>query len=574
MRIDGRGYKAYKDIRGAYRATTHSLHIDHVQGDPFAEPSKLRVRVPQQVAAIPKGLHSNRVRRIALQDVLTREFADVVQRTRSRSRGSGKSGLILVDTGRQEVLERTSCLVTEGFVEIRLQVGLPAAGRSVLGREAERLLTEVLLQLVEQSLLWANLPQGDIARFVDCVENQEHVRAQLAEMNAVAFVADGSNLPRADGVSDRPMAVDRSTLFGSPKSLRVMMPLLHEIDWDGHRVSSLSGMAIPAGVTLIVGGGYHGKSTLLKAIERGVYPHVPGDGREYVVTRGDAVKIRAEDGRRVERTDISAFINNLPQKRSTLSFCSDDASGSTSQAANITEALESGSRLLLLDEDTCATNFMMRDARMQELVRREQEPITPFVDRVREMYNAARMSTVLVMGGCGDYFDAADTVIQMTEFVPADVTEKAKCIAAQHATGRCVEAVTPWGLGSRRVPLRSGFDASRGRRDVKIQTRGPDKIVFGRHDIDLRAVEQIVDPSQTGAIAMAIHYASQHLVDDERSLPDILDRLEDILTHEGLDVLDPWCRDGEHPGNLARFRRYELAAAMNRLRTLTIASNR
>ena len=574
MRIDGRGYKAYKDIRGAYATPTHSLHIDHVQGDPFAEPSKLRVRVSHDVAGIPRALFSNRVRRIALQDALTRLFADAVQRSGSRSRGSGKSGLVLVDAGRQEVLERTSCLITDTFVEMRLQVGLPAAGRSVLGREAERLLTTHMADLVSDAMLWANLPYGDVERFVDCVENQEHLRDQLSSIEAVAFVADGSNLPRADGATDRPMPADRSRLFRSPESLRVSLALRHEIDWCGERIGTISGMAIPNGVTLIIGGGYHGKSTLLKAVERGVYPHVPGDGREYVVTRADAVKIRAEDGRRVERTDISAFINNLPQKRSTRSFCSDDASGSTSQAANIAEAVESGSRLLLLDEDTCATNFMMRDARMQELVRREQEPITPFVDRVREMHDRLDVSSVLVMGGCGDYFDVADTVIQMTEFEPSDVTDAAKQIAKRHTTGRQVETDAPLSMTSHRVPLRSSFDASRGRRDVKIQTRGVDIIIFGRHDIHLRSVEQIVDPSQTRAIAMAIHRASETLVDDELLLADVLCRLDETLHREGLDCLDPWGHDGEHPGNFARPRVYEIAAAINRLRTLRIADNR
>lgn len=574
FRIDGRGYKAYKDISGSYMADAHTLHIDHVQGDPFAEPSKIRLRVQHDVSQIPRDLYSNRVRRIALQDLLTRRFSETILKANNRSRGSGKSGLIFVDAGHQEVLERTSCLVTDEFVEIRAQIGLPAASRSVLGREADCLLTTVLADLVAGAMLWENLPQADVELFINCVENQEHVRDQLRAIGAIAFVADGAILPRASGATDKPMAIGDAVGFRSPDSLQTTVSLLYPIQIRGKQVDAIAGMAIPEGVTLIVGGGYHGKSTLLKAIERSVYPHVPGDGREYVITRRDAVKIRAEDGRRVHRVDISGFINNLPQQRSTREFCSEDASGSTSQAANIAEAIEIGSKLLLLDEDTCATNFMMRDARMQELVQREQEPITPLVDRVRELYTSFGVSSILVMGGCGDYFDVADTVIQMTEFMPSDVTDRAKTIAERHVTGREVEVAGAFESIVSRIPQRSSFDASRGKRDVKIDARGLDRIVFGKHDIDLRGLEQLVDPSQTRAIGDAIHYACEHLMAGEVSLANVVEQLEFLFDQHGLDFLAPLGREGEHPGNYARPRRFEIAATINRLRTLSVTIDR
>jgi predicted ABC-class ATPase len=331
---------------------------------------------------------------------------------------------------------------------------------------------------------------------------------------------------------------------------------------------SIEGLGVRKGVTLIVGGGYHGKSTLLDAIERSVYPHIPGDGREWVVGDRDLVKIRAEDGRRAEKVDIDAFIRNLPQGRSTTAFESDDASGSTSQAASLVEALEAGASGLLLDEDTSATNFMVRDARMQALIQKEHEPITPFVERVRELHERLGVSTVLVMGGCGDYFDTADTVIALRDFLPLDVTHEARNIAANASSSRRTEAANPLGEIAHRIPLRGSIDASRGHKRVAIRASSLDRIEFGREEIDLRGVEQLVDTSQTRAIASAIYFAAERLIDDHRTLRDVLDELDELFDDRGLDELDPFYRAGHHPGNYARPRRFEIAAAINRLRSL------
>ncbi|MDP6559575.1 MAG: ABC-ATPase domain-containing protein, partial [Candidatus Binatia bacterium] len=416
-RIDGRGYKAYKEIQGAYDFGQFILYTDHVQGDPFASPSKVRVRVAQDAALIPKGLFGNKIRCVVLQDWLARGIHAAIRRMVRGSRGTGGSGGISIDAGAQEVLERTAVLVTGDWVEARLEVGLPAAGRTVLGRQAVAILCDEIPEIVKSSLFWDRLPQKEGREFVECVENQEHIRRQLEPSGLVAFVADGAILPRESGASDRPHSGAQAVPFKSPDSFRVTIELPNPVR-GGER--SISGMGIPRGVTLIVGGGYHGKSTLLRALERGVYPHIPGDGREYVVTCADGVKIRAEDGRRIEQVDISPFISDLPYGRSTSAFSTEDASGSTGQAANIIEALEMGATVLLLDEDTSATNFMVRDARMQALVDKKNEPITPFLDRVRELYEKIGVSTVLIMGGCGDYFDVADAVIMMREYLPCD----------------------------------------------------------------------------------------------------------------------------------------------------------
>jgi len=573
-RIDRRGYKAYHDIAGDYRIDwCITLHIDHVQGDPFAAPSKVRLRVTQSEAAFPPSLFDTRVRRIALTDYLARRVDAAIQRFAKGHRGSGKSGHIDIDAGGQEVIERTSVRVTDGFVEARIQVGLPAAGRSVLGREAAAMLCEELPDIARHALTWDATPRDTCESFVCCIHNQEAIRDQLPGRGLVAFLADGSVLPRQSGATDRPLR-DQAIPLQSDPTLRVSFELPNPVQGPDGPTRTIHGLGIPQGVTLIAGGGYHGKSTLLQALQRGVYPHIPGDGREYVVTDPHAVKIRAEDGRRVENVDISAFIGQLPQGRSTTGFRSEDASGSTSQAANIVEAIEVGARVLLLDEDTSATNFMVRDARMQALVHKDHEPITPFLDRVRELHDRFRVSTVLVMGGCGDYFDVADTVILMRDYQPTDVTERAHRITEDHPTQRRPETRAPLEALADRLPVAESFDASRGKRSVKIDAKAVDQILFGEEIIDLRFVEQLLDRSQTRAIGYATHRAASHHMDGSLRLCEVLDAVDAELDERGLDELDPFRRGDHHPGNFARARRHEIAAAINRLRTLRVRRRR
>lgn len=568
-RIDGKGYKAYKDIEGVYDFDAFILAIDHVQGDPFAAPSKIRVRVPQNMAHIPSPLFNTPVRCIALQDYLSRLAKQAINDTAQGKRGMGKSGMISIDTGNQEVLQRTAVIIKPQWVEARLHIGLPASGRTILGRQAQAMFCEELPKIVDYSLRWHNLPQEEGEEFVACVENQEFMRAQLDKLGLVAFIADGSILPRKSGASDQPLTND-AIPFVSPESLRVTLSLANPLSHRPNK-SSISGMGIPKGVTLIVGGGYHGKSTLLHALERSVYPHLPGDGREYIVTSRDAVKIRAEDGRRVEKVNISPFINNLPYQRSTTAFSSDDASGSTSQATNIIEALEVGAQVLLVDEDTSATNFMVRDARMQALVHKDHEPITPFLERVRELYDRMGVSTVLVMGGSGDYFDVADTVLMMRDYLPYDVTAEAKHIAKDYPTQRSDETSTPFQRIIERIPLAESFDPSRGKREVKIDTKADDLILFGTEPIELRCVEQLADLSQTRAIGYAIHLAAERFMDGKATLREVVKMIERFFDEHGLDSLDPFHRGEHHPGNFARPRSHEIAAAINRMRTLQMS---
>jgi len=559
--IDGRGYKAYEEIEGSYDLRACVLFVDHVQRDPFASPSRLRVHVSRDASGLPRDLATNKVRRIAAQDYLARAFRRAIARhARGAGRGSGQSGRIAIDAGGQEVLERSAVGINDERVEARFTVGLPAVGRRVLGREAAAMLLQELPRIVDDALLARALDAEALRHHLDVVEDQDVLRRALDERGLVAFAADGSVLPRRSGIDDRPLATAEVVPLCAPLELRVTLTAPHR--------GEVTGLGIPRGVTLIVGGGFHGKSTLLTAIERGVYDHVPGDGREYVVTDERAVKIRAEDGRRIAQTDISPFIRNLPFGKETVRFSTDNASGSTSQVAGIMEALEVGARVLLMDEDTSATNFMIRDARMQMLVAREHEPITPFVDKVRQLADEHHVATTLVMGGSGDYFDVADTVIMMKAYRPLDVTRRCREIAGSCARLRQFEGGDAFGALPARRPLAASFDARRGKRDVKISTRDRRAILYGTTLLDLAALEQLVDGSQTRAIGLALHYFARHLAEDAASLRAALQELDRRLECEGLDVLSP------HPllGDLARPRIDEIAAAINRLRSLRVAA--
>lgn len=553
--LDSRGYKAYKQIKGEYDFSEFTLIIDYVQGDPFAAPTQCSVLIPQAIAKFPPELYSSLSREIALRDYLSREFSRVAKEF-SGFRGTGKSGLIQGIEPAQEVFERTAVFIDDADLEVRFWVGLPAKGRSILGRQAEEMLCYDLPQIVKQSLLYPSLNGESIKQHVETVEDAEWIRGELDKRGLVAFVANGSILPRRSGIDPRPLT-ENVVPFVAPPDL--------EVSFDCPNHGRITGMGISKGITLIVGGGYHGKSTLLKAIELGVYNHLPGDGREWVITDANAVKIRAEDGRSISSVDISPFINHLPQGQSTQQFCSNNASGSTSQATNIIEALEVGATALLLDEDTSATNFMIRDRRMQQLIHKDKEPITPFVDKVRQLYRDHGVSTVLVMGGSGDYFDVASTVISLENFQPHDVTARAKEIAAMHQADRVLEGGEEFGKITPRVPVPDSIDASRGKRSVTIKVRDTAVLGFGTEDIALTGVEQVVEPSQLRAIALGILYGKEKYGDLNLSLNDLLTRVMADIEADGLDILS------EYPqADLAYFRRFELVAALNRLRTLKI----
>ena len=551
--IHSRGYKAYKQIKGSYQFEDYILIFDTIQGDPFAHASRIRVRVPQKKAGFPEDTYKNPSRRKALEDFLNREFYRL-SRSYTRVRGTGSSGLISIDQPTQQVLKRSSVVIDEEAVEIRATAGLPAKGRRIDAPVAEQMFFSELPRIVSAALIYKNLDSSALYRHIETVEDADYLRGLLDSLGLVAFVAEGSVLPRASGVDQRPLK--DAVVFQSPPELRVEVRLPNR--------GPLKGMGVPEGVTLIVGGGFHGKSTLLDAIKLGIYDHIPGDGREFVVSRPETVMIRAEDGRRVESVDISPFIKDLPYGKSTNEFCTENASGSTSQAANIMEALEIGARVLLVDEDTSATNFMIRDHRMQELISKKDEPITPFIDKVRLLYRDYDVSSIIVIGGSGEYFDVADRVICMKAYRAEDCTERAKEIARRYQKERRSEGGEFFGRLPARVPLSKSLDPRKGKRAVKVAAKTLHTIAFGRELIDLSAIEQLVSVSQTRAIGDAMVYAMKYM-DGKSCLKEVIYSVMKDIEENGLDVLSDIPK-----GDYAEFRSFELAAAINRLRSFRV----
>ncbi|CAM3725172.1 ABC-ATPase domain-containing protein [Alkalicoccus chagannorensis] len=548
--MDNKSYRALKSIQGTYEeASGRKLHIDYVQGDPFAAPSRIRVSFPLSSTPVESNHFDTTARRTAVKHYLTSSFEKTRRKQQTSVGGTGKSGMVMIDTPGPEMLDRSSVYIDQDRVEFRISCGIPAKGRKILGKQAAQLLTELIPETAEQTL--RELDMHGLQRIIKLADDQVLLRQKMKENNLVAFAADGALLPRESGASSKPMK-GSVIPFQSPEAFRFTFSLS-----DG---SSISGMGIEKGVTLIVGGGYHGKSTLLQAFEHGVYNHEPGDGREYVLADASAVKIRAEDGRSIRNVNISPFINELPMGKKTETFTSADASGSTSQAANIVEAMEAGASTLFIDEDTSATNFMIRDARMQKLVSRDKEPITPFIDRVRQLFDEKGISTILVLGGSGDYFDVADRVIMMDEYIPYDVTERAAQLTDEFRTIRSMEGEAAF-PGSLERPFHADVINKKLDQKGKIQARGLHQISIGKTPLPLHDVEQLVSSSQTETIAAVLKWAGKQ---SPRPLTQLLDDCMNLIEKDGIDAVSPF---QGHPGSLAMPRRYEIAAALNRIRS-------
>ncbi len=556
--IDHKGYPAYKDLKGQYNFGDYVLSIDHVQGDPFASPSRLSVRVEKAKAGFPAAYYDTKAKRITLQDHLTRLFGRQVAGGSFQAKGSGKSGLLSVSRCGQQVLERTAMRVKDGDLVLRFEAGFPANGRTINARELEKMLFDILPDCVRRSLYYGKIDKEKLRQAICLCEDQQYIRQCLTERKLCAFIADGSILPRESGVSERPMK--NGVPFRSPESLRITLDLPNK--------GAVSGMGIPQGITLFVGGGYHGKSTILQALQNGVYDHIAGDGREFVITDASAFKLRAEDGRSVTGVDISPFIKNLPNRKDTVHFSTEDASGSTSQAANLMEALESGSSLILIDEDTSATNFMVRDRLMAQVITPGEEPITPFISRVRGMYEDLGVSSVIVAGSSGAFFHMADTIIQMKEYVPIDITQKAK-----EAAAACEDMGAEDADDARKFPPFNrkrcpGPDMALRKEDrIKMKAMGTSEISICKENVELRYLEQLKDQEQSMALAYLLKYAQLKMMDGRKDLRQIGDLLEEQLDGSGLESL---FERGDVSSQLARPRKQEILACINRYRKLKI----
>ncbi len=554
--LNGKDYSAYQSLKGRHDYSNFSLFINQIPKDPYAPAHTgiYRVRVKTSDTGFHDTMTNSPIRRIAFRDFIARVFFNNCSRLSKGRRGTGNSGIITIAEPGQCILERSSVVLNDEYLEVRFFIGLPANGREIDSQLADKMLFEELPSIVLASLFLDSLDPEQIYNHVKTAEDSESLRNALTEKGLIAFVAEGSILPRRSGVDERPLESDNAMRFRSPDSMRFEMDLPNR--------GKITGMGIERGITLIVGGGYHGKSTLLQALEQGVYNHIPDDGREFVVSLPDSVKIRASSGRYVSNVDISFFLQNIPSQRDTISFATENASGSTSQASSIMEAIEASASVFYMDEDTCAANFMVRDKRIQELVSKEEEPITSFVDCVRPLYDQMKISTVLVMGGSGDYLDAADRVIQLKEFLPYDITGRAREVARMYPTGRSDELLRSLSISIERCPIGSNVNPCNEYGHIRIAAPNIDELIFGTNAVDLSDVEQLVEKAQTKAIGLAIH-AFLDRMDGNTSVKEMIDIVIGLVREKGLDYLD-----SNLTGDIAIFRAIEFAAALNRLRGL------
>ncbi|ENM4032970.1 P-loop domain-containing protein [Vibrio parahaemolyticus] len=534
-KIEKQNYRAYQQIKGQYDFTDFTLFIDHVQGDPYASASRFRATRAWSLTGLEWLKNESPAFQRAARDFIARSFEQFAK----------QENTVSIALNGQTVLDSTAVLFTEEGIELRFRVNLPAEGRSVLGKKANNILTFHLPKFIRRATLERELDKEAMVKHCQVVEDQSALREQLEAHNLVAFVANGSVLPRIAGNCDLPMK--EAVEFTAPESLQVTLHAPNK--------GYVTGLGIPKGITLIVGGGFHGKSTLLNAIERSIYDHIPGDGREYIVTDQKAMKIRAEDGRCVHHLNLSNYINHLPMGKDTADFSTQDASGSTSQAAWLQESIEAGATSLLIDEDTSATNFMIRDERMQALVAKGDEPITPLVDRIGQLRDELDISTIIVMGGSGDYLDVANTVIQMHDYQAVDVTEKAKQVIAQHPTQRhneseeSLQTFRPRALN--RVALMNILTDGK----FRVSAKGKDSLRFGKEFTDLSALEQIESADEVNAIGWLWFQLAQLPGWCNNPAKDI----EEMLSGE-------WHASLPKQGDLAKPRTLDVMAALNRMR--------
>ena len=534
-KLEKQNFRAYQQIKGQYDFADFELHIDHVQGDPYASSSRFRATRAWSLTGLDWLKGKSYEYQVAARDFIARSFSELAKQETTVS---------IALTG-QTVLDNTSVVFTEHGIEIRFRINLPADGRSILAKKAINIITFYLPKFIRRATLERELNIEAMIKHCEAVEDQDALRAQLEENNLAAFVANGSVLPRIAGNCDLPMK--GAVPFAAPESLSVTLNTPNQGD--------VIGLGIPKGITLIVGGGFHGKSTLLNAVERSIYNHIPGDGREGIVTATDTMKIRADDGRCVHNLNLSNYINHLPMQKDTSNFSTQDASGSTSQAAWLQESIEAGVQTLLIDEDTSATNFMIRDERMQALVSKGAEPITPLVDRIGQLREEMDISTIVVMGGSGDYLDVADTVIQMHDYQAVDVTEKAQEVIAQHPTQRtnecetALETFVPRSLN--RVALMNILTDGK----FRVNAKGKESLRFGKEFADLSALEQLESTSEVNAIGWAWFQFAQTPGWSNNPAKEF----SAILS-------DEWHVHMPNYGDLAKPRVLDVMAALNRMR--------
>ena len=569
--LENAPYHKIQSLRGRFQFPHYTFQFLRIQGSPGANPASIaNLSIPIKASGLPEQSLATSFAQLALADFLIRRFNQGIVKFVQQNRGKDGSGSFHTIELSQKMLQRDCVLFSKNSIELRFIFSLPAngsGGRQFDAKQTWLMFEQELSPLVDFTFFYhgySEASQNLLNKFLAVQKNRQAIKHYMKKNGLCVFISNGALLPRLSGIDDKPDLAEKIEKFQSPKTLLVEIPL--------HENSTIKGMGIKQGITCITGGGYHGKSTLLQAILAGVYAHIPGDGREYIVTRDDAVFTRAEEGRSIRQVNISPFIRQLPNGKKTENFSTDNASGSTSQAASIVEAIELQSHLLLFDEDSCATNFLYRDELIKKILDKKNEPIKPLYTCIRSLWKQHKISMIFVVGGLGSFLQKADTCLLMDNYQCKDITGKAR-----KSLGEIIEEDQDHLIFSSNRPLSSqNFDPSytnqRLKKTIPIRIKdlrnAPRQLEYGMDLINLEALPQIAEAPQMRSIGYCLLTIKQQMCDNSNKPQTIYDWLQWLtkkLDQEGLP-----CLQTTYPGLSSRPRLYEIAAAINRIRSLRI----
>lgn len=564
-------YRHIRKLTGSYKFPGFDFKFLRTQGSPGANPASIAaITVPVKATGFPNQFMAKSYYRIAMADFIIRRFKLGIDQIAKQNRGREGSGSFYTIELSQKMLQRDCVLFVDNDIELRFIFSLPAKGSGGGQFDADQawlMFEKELTAMVDFSLYYKNYDQEStqlLDRYLDVQHKRERIKNYLKKNGLTVFINNGAILPRQSGIDDRPATGKNIIPFQSPMSCQVEIPISD--------TEVVQGMAIKEGITCITGGGYHGKSTLLQAILAGIYAHIPDDGREYIVTREDAVFIRAEEGRSIRNVDISAFIGMLPNGINTEQFSTDNASGSTSQAAMIVESLEAGSNLLLFDEDSCATNLLLRDELIAKVLDSSQEPIKPLYNSVRSLWCQYRVSMIFVVGGLGSFLQKADTCLLMDNYQCRDITAKVRAVLGEIK----YEALQAEKFSGQRYLAADNFSPAYNNqrlnkqipKRIKSLRNAPRQLEYGMDLINLEALPQLIEASQIltiGYCLLRLKKAMEYQGSNAHTIKYWLDWLYQQLERNGLSFLQP-----DYPGLLSLPRRNEVAAAINRTRSLKV----
>jgi len=556
--LDGQPFSEYQQLVGDFDFSRYVIKCTklELEGDESSHPV-FSIRVPQTIAEIPEYLFDSPVRRTAMEDLLLRRLATNIEGIANFDQSGMARRHILASSPGQKIIPRNALQLTKEYIEVRLQIILPIqhviiegeAVTAINGEMARQIFFEDLPGVISNGLFYCNMDTAEADRFVNNMDDADRLRQHLGASGQVSFLAEGALVSRMAG-EDLP---DYERL--APIEIDGDLTEEFEVPHGGN----VRGLSIPNGLTLILGESNSGRVDVMDAIAQGIYNHIPGDGREAVVTVADAVSIRSEVGRCVQNVDISVFASELSDGGNPAAYSTMSAGSFTSQAASTVEALEAGARVLLYDEHSSSSTFLSSDTRVSPLLGESSR--NTLAARARQIVDELGVSMVVAGSSLvAEFIPIADKILKVENFCITDITEEAKALEIIPSSVANDSATLSSLLSRSRWVMPSSIDPSIGREDLVIGTDDQDYVQFGRSIVDLSEIRQIADVDQARAIGFVLYYAKLRYMDEGYPVREILDLVDRDLSNEGLNAL---ARDPR--GDLARPRRYEVAAALNRL---------